>query len=285
MDSANLLEQYARGLGSTGALRNHYLSYARDFLDYSEGRLDKETVMKYLKHIRQKRHLSDGSVNFIYRVIRTLFKRNGLDWPFTRGEAPSIREDKVQAPALDPDIVVEMIEAAKRQPKSAEATFLSLATVYGLRRVEMVNLQAEDVNLADRTLHIATAKHGRDRTHMIPEEIIPYLKHYDFSRPRTEFDLFTLWYMIEKMVNLEHVERVSWHAVRRTVDTLLLDRLPDTVVMSFLRWKQRTSGSMPYRYSAQRFVGRGGIKTRVVGEALEVDEKVFAVHPFLKHWR
>lgn len=280
-----LLEQYSKGLGSTGALRNHYLSYARDFLEYSEGKLDRQSVEEYLKHIRRKRHLSDGSVNFIYRILRTLFKRNGVEWPFNRGESPQIREDRIKAPALDPEVIIEMIETAKQRPGSAETTFLALATTYGLRRVEMANLTQEDVNIKDRVIHIATAKHGRERTHIIPEEIIPYLETYDFSQQRSVFKIFVLWYSIERMVGMEHTERLNWHAVRRTLNTLLLDHLPDTVVMSFLRWKQRTSSSMPFRYSAQRFVGKKGVTTRVVGEALSVDEKIFEVHPFIKYWK
>jgi hypothetical protein len=53
----------------------------------------------------------------------------------------------------------------------------------------------------------------------------------------------------------------------------------------FLRWKKGTSSDMAFRYSAQRYVGREGTKTKVVGEALETDTKVFAVHPFLPYWK
>ena len=41
---------------------------------------------------------------------------------------------------------------------------------------------------------------------------------------------------------------------------------------------------MPYRYSAQKFVGKEGESTKVVGEALEVDSKIFKKHPFVSHW-
>ena len=149
----------------------------------------------------------------------------------------------------------------------------------------MVEFTAEDVNIRDRAIHISTAKHGRERTHTIPEEIVPYLEQYDFDKKRSDSELLTLWYRIEYEIELDHTDQVGWHSIRRTLNTLLLDHLPEVTVMSFMRWKQRTSSHMPYRYSAQRFVGREGMSTRVVGEARDVDSKVFEVHPFLEYWR
>lgn len=284
MKNEELLKQYSKGLGSTGATRNLYLRYATNFLTYAEGKLDKETVNKYMERL-EKRHYSDGTRDFAFRVIRTLFKRNGVEWPFSRGEGPKIREDGVNTPALHPDLIIETIEKIKREGEIDEAAFLALSTTYGLRRIEMAGLLQKDVRIKDKTIHIATAKHGRERTHLIPDEILPYLERYDFDSKICEFNLFTLWYRIESRLEMERVDQVGWHSIRRTLNTLLLDHLPDTVVMSFLRWKQRTSSSMPFRYSAQRFVGREGTTTKVVGQALDVDEKIFNVHPFIEYWR
>lgn len=284
MDNKKLLENYAKNLGSTGRTKNLYLSYAEDFLNYADGNLDRETIEKYLEHLRHTHKYSDGSVNLIFRIVRTLFSRNNIEWPFRRGEAPIIREDRIEAPALDPNIIREMIEAVKENGEPDEKAFLAISTIYFTRRVEMIGLTQQDVNLRGKTIHIATAKHGRERTHSIPEIIVPYLKEYNFDISRSEFSLFTLWYRLEHRIRLEHTDQVGWHSIRRTGNTILLDHLPENVVMGFLRWKQRTSSHMPYRYSAQRFVGREGLTTKVVGEAKDVDTKVFEVHPFLKYW-
>ena len=149
----------------------------------------------------------------------------------------------------------------------------------------MVELEAKDIRLKDHTIHIATAKHGRERTHLIPEPIIPFLAGYDFGTERSDNFVFTLWYHIEHRIGLPHTDQVGWHSVRRSLNTMLLRVLPEPTVMSFLRWKQRTSSHMPYRYSAQRFVGEEGETTEVVGDALDVDNQVFEKHPFLEHWR
>ena len=290
MNNTELLESYSKRLGSTGKTRNLYLRYAKDFLDYAGGNFERETIDKYLARLRRRKHsrgqtYSDGSINFAFRVVRTLFSRNNLEWPFNRGESPQIREDRILAPALDPDIIGEMVQAVKENGEPDEKAFLAVSTIYGTRRIEMVELTQDDVDIKSGTIHIATVKNGRERTHIIPEAIMPYLEPYDFSSKRSEFELFTLWYRLEYKIGLEHTDQVGWHSVRRTINTLLLDQLPEVTVMSFMRWKQRTSSHMPYRYSAQRFVGREGVTTKVVGEAKDVDSKVFKVHPFLEYWR
>jgi len=292
MNNKQLYDNYAKGLSSRGNLRNLYLRHANEFLEYAEGVFDKEKILAYLEHLKRKHKYSDGTINFAFRIIRTLFSRSenelkeaGFEWSFRRGEAPQIRESTIEAPALDPGVIVEMIEAAKEKGKPDEAAFLALSTTYGLRRIEMVELSQEDVRLKDKSIHIATAKHGRERTHLIPPEIIPCFKNYDFSTEISESGLFTLWYRLEYMIKLPHTKQVGFHSIRRTLNTLLMDSLPEHTVMSFLRWKQRTSSHMPYRYSAQKFVGREESSTLVVGEAKSVDEKVFEVHPFIKYWK
>ena len=294
MDNKEILENYAKGLASGGKMRGTYIRIAREFLDYVSGDFTRDAVTKWMNHLRRKYHYSDGSINFAFRVVRTLYKRNEkeLEWPFRRGESPRIREGQIQAPALDPDVIREMIETVKVGSHSDEAAFLALSSTYGLRREEMIAITPDFLRLKDRTIEIATLKHGRERTHLVPEEIMPYLEAYDFSKSFSEFAIMSVWYRLEYRIRLPHIDQVGWHSIRRTLNTLLLDKLPENTVMSFLRWKQRTSSHMPFRYSAQRYVGREGIATRVVGEAKDVDEKVFArdaegirIHPFLDYWR
>ena len=292
MNNAELLEQYSKGLASTGKTRTLFIRFAADFLEYANSDFSREIINKYLEHLRMSHKYSDGTINLIFRVIRTLvsrnadvLKENGFEWPYRRGESPTIREDSIQAPALHPNTIIKLIGAVRESGDPEEAAFLALSTTYGLRRVEMVELSQADVRLKDKNIHIATAKHGRERTHIIPEELIPFLKGHDFSKEMSDFGLFTLWYRIENRIKLSHINQVGWHSIRRTLNTLLLRKLPESTTMSFLRWKQRTSSHMPFRYSAIKFVGEEDETIEVVGEALDVDSEVFRTHPFLEHWR
>jgi len=260
------------------------LKFARGYLDFADGNYTRDSVLGYLDELKTKQGYGDSSIRFVFSIIRTLFARNNLDWPFRRGEAPQVRESNINAPALEPDVIIEMIDLVKTEGTPDERFYLSLSTTYGVRREELLELGSEDINLAGKTIYIHTLKHGRERTHVIPDEIVPMLKEHKFNAI-SEFKLLELWYRIEYNVGLKHIDGVGFHSIRRTLNTLLLDELPETVVMSFLRWKQRTSSVMPYRYSAQRFVGKEGVTTRVIGEFKDVDARVFQVHPFLQYWQ
>lgn len=292
MNTTLLLENYSRGLSSSGKTRTLFLRFAREFLDYANGNLSREVIDKYMEHLRREHRYSDGSLNFAFRVIRTMISRSeklleeeGFVWPYRRGESPQIRESKIQAPALDPDVIREAIVAVKADGSPEEKAFLAISTTYALRRCEMVELDAPDIRLKDQTIHIATAKHGRERTHLIPELIIPYIAAYDFSQKRSENFLFTLWYRIEIRIGLPHTPQVGWHSIRRTVNTLLEPHVSRNTLNGFMRWKQRTSSDMSFRYSAITFVGREGTTKQVVGDALTGDKQIFESHPFLEDWR
>lgn len=97
MGNAKLLENYSKMLGSQGKTRSLYLGYARDFLEYSNGNFGRETIERYLEHLKICNY-SGGSINFIFRVIRTLASRNKIEWPFARGEAPPANRDKHGGP-------------------------------------------------------------------------------------------------------------------------------------------------------------------------------------------
>lgn len=289
MDKAEILERYTRGLSSNGKARRQYIRYAEEFLEYSDGDFSRETISKYIERLKKKLKYSDGSVNYVFRVIRTMFSRSlekeGAEWPFRRGESPVIKEDNILAPALHPQTLGRIITAVRDSGEPPTRAFLALSTTYGLRKTELVGLNGQDIRLKDQTIHIATAKHGRERTHLIPDAIVPFLKGFDFGETRSDNYIFSLWYQVEQSIKMKHTAQVGWHSVRRSLNTMLLRVLPEATVMSFLRWKQRTSSHMPYRYSAQVFVAEEGETTEVVGDALDVDNEVFRVHPFLEYWR
>lgn len=296
-NSNQLLNNYLNHLSSKGKTRSIYERTVREYLEYAGDNHDRKTVDAFLEHTKRKHSYGNSSLNFVFRVIRTFYNRNKLDWPYNRGEAPIIREKDVQAPALHPNIIKKMISFARNTPDKPElAGYLALSTTYGLRRQEMLNLAPEPgetpaVNLKDRTIYIGTLKHGRERTHIIPEPIIPYLEKMDLTIKRSESYIFMLWYQLENMIGMtDHIEHVGWHSVRRTLDTLLLRTFPKTTVEVFLRWNKGASQDMAFRYSAVKFVGEEA-STELQGEDLSVDSEIFSKdgtgqyrHPFLSEW-
>ena len=286
MNKSELLEKYSANL-SGSKNHNHYMSYAKDFLSYAK-EMDKKSITKYTEHLRRKR-MSPGTVNFAFRVVRRLFIVNGLEWPFNRGEAPLISQRDEDQPALGLRFIATMVNAAKEKRLPAnEAAFLSLSTVYALRREEMANLRPPDFSFRNNTIYVATLKHGRQRYHLIPPEIKPYLQKHDF---KTEYSLTIMSQMFWRIVNHCGIEelkqyRLGWHSIRRTLITLLHKaRIDPFSVHQFVRWKGAGEGGLAIdaRYHATSFIEPEGKRT-VAAEA-EGDKEIFEKHPLLELWR
>lgn len=285
MDKQALLEKYAASLPDS-PFRNHYVSYARSFLDYADG-LDKESVNRYLAKLKREGKAAN-TINFAFGVIRRLFIVNKLDWDFRRGEAPQVGQRDVSKPALDPELIKVMIGAARDGKLDADPScFLALSTIYALRREEMCDLESGDLDLKADTIFISTAKFGRERYHLIPPEIKPFLEAHDFS---TRYSLQQMSQMFWRVVNGSGLEalkphRLGWHSIRRTVKTGLDDSgLSIYAVHSFMRWKGvDREFAMDLRYHATHFIGLEG--TTVVTDEAESDREIFLKHPFLQFWR
>ncbi len=281
----DLLQKYASNLPDSRS-RNHYVSYAKSFLDSADA-LDKESINRHLARLKRQGK-SAGTVNFAFRVIRTLFNVNKLDWPFRRGEAPLIRQRDEYKPALDPELIRIMVDAAKAgKLEGAPACFLALSTVYGLRREELCDLESGDLDLEANTIFINTVKRGRERYHLIPAEIKPYLGRHDFSQRYNLTQMSQLFWVVVNRSGLEALrpQRLGWHCIRHTVKTLLDDSgLSPYAVHSFKRWKSvEREFAMDVRYHASHFVGLDG--TRVVTQEAESDKEIFEKHPMLEMWR
>jgi len=286
MDKQELIGKYSSNLPDS-KYRAHYLSYARGFLDYADS-MDKETVNKYISKLRRQKR-SPGTMNFAFRVVRRLFVVNGLEWPFRRGEAPQITQRDEHKPALDPELIKTMIGAAMDGKLDAEeACFLALSTTYGLRREEMVDLKAPDVDLPSRTVFVSTIKHGRQRYHLIPDEIEPYLAGHDFDREYSLVKMSQMFWRIVKGSELGALRsnRLGWHSIRRTLFTELIEAgLNPLAARDFLRWKGTTGElAMPARYYGNVIVGLNGSKA-VTTEAKEDEEIFLGKHPFVPLWR
>jgi integrase len=285
MNKAELLSKYESNLaGSTN--KNHYMSYARAFLDYADG-LDKETINNYIKKLKRQGR-SPGTLNFAFRVIGRLFEVNELEWPFRRGEAPQIGQREEVKPALAPEIIKMMISAAKNGKLDVdECCFLALSTVYGLRRIEMCDLTSKDFDFKNSNVFVSTAKMGRQRYHLIADEIKPYLERHNFDNRYSDTAMSQMFWRIINKSGLESLksEKLGWHAIRRALITLLHQAgLDPFTVHQFMRWKgAERELAMDTRYHATHFVGLEG--TKVVAMEAQSDKEVFKKHPLLKFWR
>lgn len=284
MDKKKLLKVYTDNLAGSEN-RNHYLSYAKRFLDSADA-MDKTSVDRFIADLQL--NFKPSSVNFAFRVVRRLFNVNNLPWPYRKGEAPVIGQRDEYRPQLSPRIIEMMITAAKcGKLFPYEQCFLALSTVYGLRRKELAQLAPEDVDLKHASIFINTRKHGRERYHLIPDEIRPYIEAHDFNE---RWALATMGQVFKRILVKSGAgqlrkEHAGWHGIRRAVLQGLIDNgVSVLAARAFLRWKGSEGDmAMPARYYGNVILDLG--ETGPVLEEAKGDEEIFAKHPFLPFWR
>jgi integrase len=286
-----LFDRYASRLTAQGRGRTMYLRLVHEFLKYAET-LDfndeeatRKKVQGFMKKLERERGFCAGTQRVAFATVRAFYSRNNIVWPFGRGEAPQLLEPDINAPAIHPDLIVEIIEAVKEKGTPRQKAFLALSTTYGMRLVEMKDLEAKDVKLKDKTLYIATAKHGRARSHLIPDTIIPYLTDWDFTHRLSESSLAVMWYEIEYLAGVEHFPHVGFHSVRRTLVTVLGQGFSPSDVHLFLRWKRKGGTDMQMSYSSTTFITRTGTTNQVQPALSDLDQRIFEKHPFLGAWK
>lgn len=306
MNKKTILDQFASELQrSSDHTRQSRVFYAEKFLEFAEDKplseWNKELVYSFLNQLK-KEDYADGTIRHIYGIVKRVFdaasvvyeaeKRSllssvnpsdataiaailkvlampPLEWPMGKRGAPEVKEANVVAPALSVEDISKMIRAAKEtRLQPAEAACVALSTTFGLRREELARIGPDDIK--DGTIFINTVKGGMTRIHQIPQLIIPFITGYDFTQVFSLYGLSSMYCRIENKSGVEHQYGGGWHSPRRTLDTLLMDRLPLVAVRLFLRWKIKSSTEMAFHYYSKDL----GLN----------DSEVFAVHPFLPLW-
>ena len=259
-----------------------YLSIANQFLTWLGDRIppDEMDLRRYFVD-RRDEGISEGSLRTTFAVLQKLYRANHWDWPLEKEDRPEAPSE-ARTPAFTREEVEQLIKNRNLYSKG-ECFYLAIATIYAPRRIELARIKKRDIK--GDSIYIDTAKKGEKRTHLIPDEIMPYVEAY---RPR-ENNVRTLSAMFDRICKkgLEQGKPgYGWHSFRRTLDTLLPIALakadkPLTLVGYFLRWSHRSTGS--------RFLGTpmGGVYARpeiLSSDPFFVDREVFEVHPFLPLW-
>lgn len=281
-------EMYKNYYDSVSGDKKKYATVIKRFLKHVKVMPDKQAVERRIEEMR-KAGYADGTIEWEYRAIRAFFNCNQIPWPFRRGEGPKIREREVLALGIDDKVIERMVQVSKAGKISPiDSFYLALSTTYGMRRSELAQLIAEDFDLKARLLYVETKKHGRERYHLIPDAILPTiesgLKHL---KPTSRDQLTKTFYRIERASNMQHTSDLGWHGFRRMLDRRLVQAgIDELAVRNFMRWK-RSSNNMVARYYTLTTVTLDDTETSGVAQDSgdrDIDERVFAVHPFLRFW-
>jgi integrase len=264
------------GLRREASTIARYAEFASRFARFTrkQDNFTEDDALRYIDDLIAKGY-SDSSIRWSLYALRRTYKAVGC--PLTVGleDLPLGRRGTIHRPTLSRDEVAGLIAFVRRYGSLAERFYLAMSTTYGLRRVELSRLRRESFRLgeAETTVRIDTAKHGEPRTHLIPNEIHAVVREA-LRADAMGYGISALTVMFRELCQRAGLQRngaLGWHSIRRSLDTQLLDaKLPYYTVKDFLRWRASPS-DMPGLYHRP--------------SPADVDCDVFAVHPFIPHWR
>ncbi len=257
--------------------QKYHLALNRAYRSIPDLEFSRSNVEKFIADLRRKGYKS-SVVRFHYFFLKSLVE-NVLErnWPFKSREAPpEPRPEDLFQPIFSEERIKEMIICAKRGTLNPpDCTRFAVSTVYGGRRIELARLGEDSFDKERRLVRVETRKRGEPRTHIMPDEIIPYV-HPGGLEPISKKKMSEAFVRIEETLGFEHQEGYGWHSIRRRLVTYFDDRdVSEKLVHTFLRWKRR-------RTIRDRYVVRDRMETD--RELAKVDMKIFEIHPFLKTW-
>ncbi|MCL6577973.1 MAG: tyrosine-type recombinase/integrase [Candidatus Bathyarchaeota archaeon] len=258
------------------ATRETYTIFVEGFIRKSVGDLSRDSIIQFLKTIPK------NSVTTAFYALKFFYKAAGLPFDVSRGDVVP-RGIKRLKPALTLEEAKKMIETVPKYFGTVEVGYLALSSIYGLRRSEIYRVTKDDIDI-ERRIFTATVKKGIEiemkRPHLIPEEIVPvmYEMKEGLSMIKSIPYITRLNFMFDLMAARSGVEmrkRIGFHSFRRLLASqLLLAGLQEIVINKFMRWIPRGI-SMIEHYFAE-------MENPEI--AIQIDKKVFEVHPILKLW-
>jgi len=223
-----------------------------------DGPVDEARLIKIFARLEQR--YKPSYVNLIYRICRAEYSWWPKDVKYRcEGvqERPTLEESKIEAMIRSTKLMIHHPEIRAR---------FFLATVYGLRRVEVARITNQNIDLPGRSVLVSTAKGGVSRHHLIPKCGVKILScHLPNISVRTMSDD---WHTIEQVAGIDHQSGFGWHSIRRSLVTRLAERNVDPLaVKKFMRWRES-----------------GMFELYVNFDFRTADREIFKEHPFLKYW-
>lgn len=282
MDINRALEDYLDSKGRAETTKKRYsqaLAFVQDKVPLTN--LDKDNIRHFLAELKREGYRS-SSIRFYYKFLKTLCE-NVLDqtWPLKRKDYPA-DDQKPRKPTFSEETLNEMIKKITKSSIDNETLArFAVATIYAPRRVELADLASKkQINIGRGVIRIETKKHGEIRDQPIPGTIKKLLSSAKLT-PISVAQMTILFRRMELACGIPHVKGFGFHAVRRRVVTSLKKAVKKNGgnkndVYIFLRWKLPRTIMDEYDVTEQ---------AEIEEEMVAVDEKVLAVHPFLKTWQ
>jgi integrase/recombinase XerD len=205
-----------------------------------------------------RRGIQPITINSYWRTLRPFFnyleRVEGMPNPFRTSPAPKFQRPDPKA--LRPEQMRRVLDAARNYPwrstflRTRAAALVGIMLFAGLRRTEVLRLEAEDVNLDDGTLHVLKGKGrygGKPRTAYMLPELLPLLRAYVSEKRRCGYHppeffasgpgtglSYTQFRRIMRLIRDAAGVQFTPHSLRHSYITLLVrNRVPLHAVQAF----------------------------------------------------
>ncbi len=258
------MDLMARGKDIETARRWEHLIMKFEACSGTKRKYDRDDVIRYLCYLREQGY-RQSSIDVMVRPVKLLAQIQG--WNFPRLAMSKVRDGDVSKPMLSNEEVCQMIRRGKEVLSSRELAYLALSTTYGLRREELSGL-----GRIDGKVTVDTVKGGPVTTHLVPDEIRPYLAGYK----RTGVGYMSLVFrrIIRKLGITLPGDNYGWHAIRRALATKLVST--DVSLLNLLRFMRWSDASLKGEFGMLAIYAKRNQE--------EIDRSIFKVHPFLQIW-
>ena len=258
------MDLMARGKDIETARRWRYWTMKFEVCCGTKRKYDRDDVIRYLCYLREQAY-RQSSIDVMLRPVKLLAQVQG--WSFPRLAMPKLRDGDVRRPMLSHEEVCQMIRRGKEVLSARELAYLALSTTYGLRREELSGL-----GRIDGKVTVDTVKGGPVTTHVVPDEIRPYLAGYE--RTGVRYMSFVFQRIVNKLGISLAQGNYGWHAIRRALATELL--YTDVSLINLVRFMRWSDGSVKGAFGMLAIYGKRNQE--------EIDMSIFKVHPFLAIW-
>ncbi len=258
--------------GKTAGCAQHWRTWTERFEGVcgAKAAYTRDDVINYLAWCREQ-GFSQLSIETMLRPIRLIAQIQG--WQFPKLSMRKARDSEIYRPMLSKEEMAKAISVGREGALiGEELALLALSTIYGLRREEMASPNEPTIDVVGGVIRVNTAKGGEVTTHLIPDEIKPYLSEYKpFSYGYTAVQFRD----IMDRVGVKYGWRYGWHTIRRTLVTeLLLSEVSSVTVHRFMRW---SDGSLKGNFGVMLMYAKK--------DQSRIDCEIFKVHPFLRYWK
>lgn len=247
-----------------------YFVIINKYLTLCKGDINRTTMIEFLGTFTKNSILvAFYALNFFCRV-------SGIPFEITRKEISPKGVKKVRE-MLTVDEVNKLIHTVKNEFGMIEIGYIAMCTTYGSRRVELYDMNPDDIDIENKRIKIYIHKEVDEvRNHIIPDEIFTEMKDFKegLEKVKTKPVITALNHMFDFMCEKSGIEirpRLGFHSIRRILLTTLRQlHIDDRFLNHFLGWKGIDEGMV-------------GLYTQF--DTPLIDKEIFAVHPFLEAWK